>query len=145
MFCAFEGFAFMPVSTNLHGASSVPTPLNRYPRITLRCGQCGNEFCISVMRFAQEEAVLCQVCGSTFPQDLGKQFAESLESLFQVKSELEKRKNKFNISFVYKSTFKQPPGPYPFNDQDFESPHSTVVSHNVAPATNHGGHSSDLP
>jgi hypothetical protein len=126
----------MPASHNLHG--SVPTPLNRYPRITLRCGQCSNEFCISVMRFAQEEAVLCQVCGSEFPKDLGKQFADSLESLFQVKSELEKRKNKFNISFVYKSTFKQPPGPYPFNEQDFEAPHSGVASHNAVASQNQG-------
>ena len=98
---------------------SEATALSRYPRITLRCGNCTNEFCINVIRFAQEETVRCQVCGERFPKDLGKQFASALEDLFKVKYELDNRGKGFSISFLYKSTFKQPPAPYPFEPGDF--------------------------
>lgn len=99
--------------------SSQQSPLKRYPRITLRCGNCTNEFCINVMRFSTGEPVNCQVCGEHFPEDLGRQFAQALEALFQVKHELSNRKNGFNLSFLYKSTFKQPPAPYAFEPGDF--------------------------
>lgn len=94
-------------------------PQDRYPRITLHCGECKNEFQINVMRFTQPEAVLCQICGTRFPKELGEEFVQSLEALFNVKVGLEKQKSAFDISFVYKSTFGQPPAPHPFCEADF--------------------------
>jgi ribosomal protein S27E len=107
----------MPHSVS--GEPSYQGPLSQYPRITLRCGNCTNEFCVNVVRFQNREKVSCLVCGEEFPADLGTSFAESLASLFAVKHELEKRKSHFNLSFVYKSTFKQPPAPFPFHESDF--------------------------
>ncbi|MEB3285926.1 MAG: hypothetical protein VKJ04_00330 [Vampirovibrionales bacterium] len=95
-----------------------PTDISQYPRMTLHCG-CGNEFNISVMRFKNSEPVICQLCGDQFPADLGEKFAKALYDMFTVKYELEKRENGFEISFLYKSTFKQPPAPYPFEASDF--------------------------
>jgi hypothetical protein len=39
--------------------------------------------------------------------------------MFAVKYELEKQNSPFDLSFVYKSTFKQPPAPFPFEPSDF--------------------------
>jgi hypothetical protein len=93
--------------------------LTDYPRLTLHCA-CGNEFNINVMRFKNSEPVICQICGETFPADLGVQFANALHDLFAVKYTLKKRSSGFNIAFVYKSTFKQPPAPLGFSPEDFE-------------------------
>jgi len=95
--------------------------LAKYPRMTLHCG-CGNEFNINVMRFKSGEPVVCQICGDEFPKDLGEQFASALHDMFKVKYDLDKRNSGFDLSFIYKSTFKQPPAPHPFNEADFAPP-----------------------
>jgi hypothetical protein len=51
---------------------------------------------------------------------LGQAFANALYEMFTVKHHLENSGINFEISFVYKSTFKQPPAPHPFNPTDFE-------------------------
>jgi hypothetical protein len=94
-------------------------PANSYPRITLHCSQCGNEFNVNVLRFQDRQVVDCQICGQVFPEDLGKAFANALYEMFTVKHNLEQSGVAYDISFVYKSTFKQPPAPYPFTDADF--------------------------
>lgn len=94
--------------------------LKQFPRMTLHC-DCGNEFNVNVIRLRNSQPVLCQICGEEFPLDLGETFAKALYDLFAVKHELENRKSPFDISFIYKSTFKQPPAPYPFTEADFES------------------------
>ncbi|MDX2084751.1 MAG: hypothetical protein SFZ03_05120 [Candidatus Melainabacteria bacterium] len=94
-------------------------PLTSYPRMTLRC-QCGNEFFVNVTRFRSREVVQCQICGATFPEDLGVQFFNALQELFEVKHQLETRNNGFHIAFTYKSTMKQPPAPCAFIESDFE-------------------------
>ena len=91
---------------------------HEYPRMTLHC-RCDNEFNISVMRLKNGEPVVCPICGELFPVDLGEQFAAALHDMFKVKVELENRGCGFNMSFMYKSTFKQPPGPLPFEAGDF--------------------------
>jgi len=73
------------------------------------------------MRLKNREAVVCPICGEVFPVDLGEQFADALHNMFKVKVELEKQNCGFNLSFVYKSTFKQPPGPLAFEASDFQS------------------------
>jgi hypothetical protein len=92
--------------------------LTHYPRITLHC-ECGNEFNINVIRLKSGEMVLCHICGSQFPVDLGQKFAHALQEMFTVKYELDKMQVGFDLSFLYKSTFKQPPAPYPFDASDF--------------------------
>lgn len=92
--------------------------LTHYPRITLHC-QCGNEFNINVIRMKNGEPVLCHICGEMFPEELGKKFANALQEMFTVKYELDKITSGFDMSFLYKSTFKQPPAPYPFEASDF--------------------------
>lgn len=92
--------------------------LTHYPRITLHCN-CGNEFNINVIRLKDGSPVICQICGASFPEDLGHKFANALQDMFAVKYELQKRDSGFDLSFVYKSTFKQPPAPYPFSPDDF--------------------------
>ena len=92
--------------------------VTQYPRMTLHCS-CGNEFNINVIRLKNGEPVICHICGNVFPQDLGERFAGALQDMFGVKYELDKRDNGFDLSFLYKSTFKQPPAPYPFSDSDF--------------------------
>jgi hypothetical protein len=99
--------------------SSTPHPQQAYPRITLHC-RCDNEFNINVMRLKNSEPVLCAICGEVFPADLGQQFAQALHDMFKVKHGLEKHGSGFNLSFQYKSTFKQPPAPLPFAASDFE-------------------------
>ena len=94
--------------------------LTKYPRMTLHCS-CGNEFNLNVMRFAKSEPVVCQICGAQFPVDLGTKFAKAMEDLFHVKHELSERDSGFDIAFVYKSTFKQPPAPQPFLPSDFDA------------------------
>ncbi len=101
------------------GPETVNDPLAAYPRITLHC-KCGNEFCVNVMRFKNTDAVICQICGNTFPEELGVQFTQALEDLFKVKHKLDIKSRGFDISFLYKSTFKQPPAPYPFDSSDFD-------------------------
>jgi ribosomal protein S27E len=99
---------------------------HEYPRITLRC-KCHNEFNINVIRLKNREPVSCQVCGEVFPTDLGEQFANALYDMFRVKHGLDKVNSGFNISFVYKSTFKQPPGPLGFLASDFpDEEHASV-------------------
>ena len=93
--------------------------LTRYPRITLHCA-CGNEFNINAIRLKNADPILCQICGAAFPADLGEKFAQALHDMFSIKYELEDRNSGFDISFLYKSTFKQPPAPYPFSPEDFE-------------------------
>jgi hypothetical protein len=100
-------------------APKQPDSLTKYPRMTLHCS-CGNEFNINVMRFVKSEPVTCQICGAEFPVDLGTKFAKAMEDLFHVKYELSERNSGFDIGFVYKSTFKQPPAPQPFQPSDFE-------------------------
>ena len=92
--------------------------LTQYPRMTLHCN-CGNEFNINVIRLKSGDPVLCQICGAAFPEDLGQKFANALNEMFAVKYELEKRDSGFDLSFVYKSTYKQPPAPHPFSPEDF--------------------------
>lgn len=87
--------------------------------MTLHCS-CGNEFNINVIRLKNGEPVICQICGATFPVELGQKFAGALQEMFAVKYELAKINSGFDLSFVYKSTFKQPPGPLPFDPSDFE-------------------------
>jgi hypothetical protein len=93
--------------------------LSQYPRMTLHCGVCGNEFNINVIRLKNGDPVICLVCGAQFPEALGKKFANALQDMFAVKYELEKLDSGFDLSFVYKSTFKQPPAPHPFEPADF--------------------------
>lgn len=90
----------------------------QFPRMTLHC-HCGNEFNINVMRLKNREAVHCLICGEQFPMDLGEQFALALQEMFKVKHGLEKQDSGFDLSFIYKSTFKQPPAPYAFSPGDF--------------------------
>lgn len=99
--------------------SPITRPAGSYPRITLHCSQCGNEFNVSVMRFRDKQVVECPICGQVFPQDLGEAFAQALYEMFKVKYNLEERGVDFDISFLYKSTFKQPPAPHPFDAEDF--------------------------
>lgn len=86
--------------------------------MTLHC-DCGNEFNVNVIRLKSGDPVECQICGEHFPEDLGKRFANALQDMFAVKYELEKMDSGFDLSFVYKSTFKQPPAPHPFSADDF--------------------------
>ena len=88
-----------------------------YPRITLKC-HCGNEFNINVMRLKNREPVLCQICGEIFPEDIGEKFAQAFEDLYKVKYLIEKEDSPFKYSFIYKSTFNQPPAPYPVEDEN---------------------------
>lgn len=94
-------------------------PASSYPRITVHCTRCGNEFNINVLRFRDRQVVECLICGQTFPEDLGQAFANALYDMFTVKHNLENSGSEFEISFVYKSTFKQPPAPHPFSESDF--------------------------
>jgi hypothetical protein len=95
-------------------------PANSYPRVTVHCSICGNEFNVSVLRFRDKEIVECQICGQVFPENLGQAFANALYEMFTVKHHLEESGVAFDISFLYKSTFKQPPAPFPFSDADFD-------------------------
>lgn len=90
---------------------------SRYPRITLKC-DCGNEFNVNVMRMKEKTPVFCQICGEVFPDEIGVLFAKAFEDLFRVKYLLEKDSVKFKYSFLYKSTFAQPPSPYPFGEEE---------------------------
>jgi len=94
-------------------------PAHQYPRITLHCSHCGNEFNVSVLRFRDKQIVECQICGQIFPENLGEAFTNALYEMFTVKHHLEEQDSAFDISFVYKSTFKQPPAPFPFEESDF--------------------------
>lgn len=96
-------------------------PANSYPRVTLHCTQCGNEFNVNVLRFSERKTVECSICGQIFPEDLGQAFANALYEMFTVKHNLEEQGVNFEISFVYKSTFKQPPAPHAFSSDDFEA------------------------
>lgn len=89
----------------------------KFPRITLRC-RCNNEFNVNVMRFRDKEPVMCQVCGEIFPQETGANFTKALEDLYLIKYNLEKNDYPFHFSFIYKSSFKQPPAPYPFEEKE---------------------------
>ncbi|MBX2860123.1 MAG: hypothetical protein KTR14_02740 [Vampirovibrio sp.] len=95
-----------------------PPSVMMFPRITLHC-TCGNEFTINVMRFKNRELVCCLICGAIFPEDLGEKFVKALQDMFTVKHELENHDSGFDISFLYKSTFTQPPAPHPFEPEDF--------------------------
>lgn len=86
----------------------------------IHCARCGNEFNVNVLRFRDRQVVDCQICGQVFPEDLGEAFAHALYEMFTIKHHLEEREVDFDISFVYKSTFKQPPAPYPFEPSDFQ-------------------------
>lgn len=87
-----------------------------FPRITLKC-KCGNEFDINVMRMREEKSVNCQICGEKFSKELGEKFAKALEDLYKVKYHLEKMDYPFHFSFVYKSSYSQPPVPYSFDKE----------------------------
>ncbi|MEW5822335.1 MAG: hypothetical protein AB1782_19230 [Cyanobacteriota bacterium] len=88
-----------------------------YPRITLQC-LCGNEFNVNVMRMKNREPVLCQVCGQVFSEELGEKFAQAFEDLYKVKYQIDKDGNPFKYAFVYKSTFNQPPSPFPVGKEE---------------------------
>lgn len=92
--------------------------VTQFPRMTIHC-DCGNEFNINVMRLKNREGVSCLICGEVFPADLGEKFANALYDMFAVKYGLEKQNSPFDISFLYKSTYKQPPAPHPFEAGDF--------------------------
>lgn len=96
-------------------------PAHSYPRITVHCNQCGNEFNVNVLRFRNKQPVECQICGQVFPEGLGESFASALYDMFKVKHDMETSGVAFEISFVYKSTFKQPPAPFAFTEKDFET------------------------
>lgn len=102
--------------------SEQPSSLNLtlYPRITIHC-KCQNEFNINVIRLKHREIVVCQICGAEFPAELGEKFAAALQDMFTIKHELDKQNCGFDLSFLYKSTFRQPPAPYPFSPEDFET------------------------
>ena len=101
------------------------TDQTKFPRITLRC-KCENEFNVNVMRFRDKEPVMCQVCGEVFPQEVGSNFTKALEDLYLIKYNLEKDDYPFHFSFIYKSSFKQPPAPYPFDDKVVEAKENKV-------------------
>ncbi|MGD9580000.1 MAG: hypothetical protein AB7V50_01390 [Vampirovibrionia bacterium] len=86
-----------------------------YPRMTLKC-DCGNEFNVNVMRMKEQTPVFCMICGEVFPADIGVLLAQAFEDLFKAKYLLEKDSVKFKYSFVYKSTFNQPPAPFPLGE-----------------------------
>ena len=88
-----------------------------YPRITLKC-DCGNEFSINVIRLKNRESVLCQICGDVFPVDIGEKIAIAFEDLYKAKYLMDKEGSKFKYAFIYKSTFSQPPAPYPLGEED---------------------------
>ncbi|MEI7474125.1 MAG: hypothetical protein WCK67_05040 [bacterium] len=88
-----------------------------FPRITLKC-KCGNEFNLNVLRLRDKETVNCMVCGEHFSEELGEKFAKALEDLYLVKYTLEKNSYPFHFSFKYKSSYSQPPAPYPFHHED---------------------------
>lgn len=98
--------------------------VTQFPRMTIHC-DCGNEFNINVIRLKNRDPVMCLICGEIFPDELGEKFANALYDLFAVKYGMEKQNSPFDISFIYKSTFKQPPGPYPFEPSDFENTSGT--------------------
>ncbi|MCK7484456.1 MAG: hypothetical protein MZU97_02075 [Bacillus subtilis] len=89
---------------------------NDFPRISLKC-QCGNEFDINVMRLLEENKVSCQICGQKFPVETGEKLSKALEDLYKVKYQLEKQDYPFHFSFIYKSTYPQPPIPYPIDKE----------------------------
>lgn len=102
--------------------ASFQRPASSYPRITIHCCQCGNEFNVNVLRFRDKQLVDCLICGQVFPEEMGQAFANALYEMFTVKHHMEEKNVDFEISFVYKSTFKQPPAPHPFSPDDFEEP-----------------------
>ena len=87
-----------------------------FPRVTLKC-KCGNEFIINVTRLRDHKKVMCQICGQEFVDELGEKFANALQDLYKVKYQLEKDNYPFHFSFVYKSSYTQPPMPYSFNQE----------------------------
>lgn len=88
-----------------------------FPRVTLKCNKCGNEFQLNVLRFREKQLVSCMVCGNEFPSAIGEKFAQALQHLFEVKYLLDKESDAFQYSFVYKSTHSQPPIPYSFSQE----------------------------
>jgi len=88
-----------------------------FPRVTLKCNNCGNEFQVNVLKFRNESPIVCQVCGNEFPKSTGEKFAAALQNLFEVKYELDKIPDSFQFSFVYKSCHSQPPVPYSFQQE----------------------------
>lgn len=97
---------------------------NSYPRITLKCS-CGNEFNLNVIRMKERNQVLCQICGEVFPVDIGEMIAKAFEDLYKAKYLMDKDGVKFKYSFIYKSTFSQPPAPYPFGEDEDEKQEET--------------------
>jgi hypothetical protein len=91
--------------------------VRRYPRINLRCNECRNIFDVNVLRFRDKAPVECQICGQRFPEDLGAEFAKALYDMFTVKHRMQEQDIAFDLSFVYQSTFKQPPAPHPFSEE----------------------------
>ena len=87
-----------------------------FPRISLQC-RCGNEFNINVMRLKEDKPVLCQICGEQLSKEIGEKFATALEDLYKVKYKLEKSSYPFHFSFVYKSSYPQPPVPHTFDKE----------------------------
>ena len=87
-----------------------------FPRITLKC-KCGSEFCVNVMRLREEQPVICQICGEKFDKEIGEKFAQALEDMYKVKYLLEKQDYPFHFSFVYKSSYPQPPVPISFEEE----------------------------
>jgi hypothetical protein len=72
------------------------------------------------MLLRDKKQVDCLICGQVFPEGLGEAFANALYEMFTVKHHLEEQGVAFDISFIYKSTFKQPPAPFAFDESDFE-------------------------
>ncbi|OGI20338.1 MAG: hypothetical protein A2287_04320 [Candidatus Melainabacteria bacterium RIFOXYA12_FULL_32_12] len=87
-----------------------------FPRITLKC-RCGNEFNVNVMKLREDQSITCQICGEKFDKEIGEKFAKALEDLYKVKYQLEKQDYPFHFSFIYKSSYPQPPIPVTFEEE----------------------------
>jgi len=87
-----------------------------FPRVSLKC-KCGNEFNINVMRMREDKHISCQICGEKFPKETGEKFAKALEDLYKVRYQLERDGYPFHFSFLYKSSYSQPPVPYEFDKE----------------------------
>lgn len=98
------------------------TDQTSYPRISLKCNSCGNEFIVNVMRMKESKLIVCNVCGAEFSASVAEEFAKAFEDLFKVKYQLEKEGSKFQFSFKYKSSYSQPPAPLGFADEPPEEP-----------------------
>ncbi|MDD3594095.1 MAG: hypothetical protein PHX18_05650 [Candidatus Gastranaerophilales bacterium] len=89
-----------------------------FPRIMLKCSRCNNEFQANVLRLKAGEEISCHVCGNKFPKEAGNKLSQALQSVYEVKYDLDKAgAGSFKFAFLYKSTAHQPPVPYSFSEE----------------------------